>query len=89
LSVGEPITYTRRQRTSKRKQPSSGGIVFGFFHASKKGPGATLTLTKKGIEKILFVVENELHDSSDSEFEKLLTLIRVSLKGKKRMNVPH
>jgi len=34
--VGEPITYIRRQTTSKRKQPSSDGIVIGSSNAFKK-----------------------------------------------------
>jgi len=70
--LGEPITYTRRQAFSKRKQPSSGGIVIGSSQASKKGPSVTSTSTKKGKENIQIGVENELHDSSDSEFERLL-----------------
>jgi len=51
-SVGEPITYTSRQATSKRKQPSSGGIVIGSSRAYRKGPGATSTSTRTGKEKI-------------------------------------
>jgi len=39
------------QKTNKKKQPSSCGIVIGSSHASKKGPGATPTPTKKGKEK--------------------------------------
>jgi len=51
--IVEPIVYTRRQATNKRKQPSSGGIVIGSSHASKKGPGLTPTptQTKKSKEK--------------------------------------
>jgi len=43
--IGEPIVYTRRQATNKRKQPSSDDIVIGSSHASKKGLGATPTPT--------------------------------------------
>ena len=48
--IGELVVYTRRQANNKRKQPSSGGIVIGFSHASLKGPGSTPTptQTKKG-----------------------------------------
>jgi len=49
LGVGEPIIYTWRQTTSKRKLSSSGdGIVIGSSHASKKGPTATFSPNKKG-----------------------------------------
>ena len=71
-SLGEPIKYTRRQASDKRKQPPSGGIVIGSSQASEKGPSATSTSTRKGKENIQIGVENELHDSSDSEFERLL-----------------
>ena len=59
---------------------SSGAIVIGSSHTSKKGSGATLTPTqpKKGKEKTQIQVQNELHDSSDSEFERLLNFDRVS-----------
>ncbi|XP_068503602.1 uncharacterized protein [Phaseolus vulgaris] len=80
--VGEPIIYTRRQATNKRKLPSSGdGIFIGSSHASKKGSAATLSPTRKGKEKIQIGVENELHDSSDSEFEKLLNFDKSFSKG--------
>jgi len=50
--IEEPVVYTRRQITNKRKQPSSDGIVIGSSHASKKGSSATPTPTptqpKKG-----------------------------------------
>ena len=71
-SLGEPITYTRRQANGKRKLPSSGDIVIRSFHASKKGPGATSTSTRIHKENIQISIENELHDTSDSEFRKLL-----------------
>ena len=71
-SLGEPIKYTRRQASDKRKQPPSGGIVIGSSQASEKGPSATSTSTRKGKENIQIGVENELHDNSDSEFERLL-----------------
>ena len=29
-SIGEPIIYTSKQATNKRKQSSSGGIIIGF-----------------------------------------------------------
>jgi len=35
-SLGEPITYTRRQATGKKKQPPNGGIVIGSFMLLKK-----------------------------------------------------
>ncbi|XP_068490461.1 uncharacterized protein [Phaseolus vulgaris] len=80
--VGEPIIYTRRQATNKRKLPSSGdGIFIGSSHASKKGPATTLSPTRKGKEKIQIGVENELHDSSDSEFEKLLNFDKSFSEG--------
>ena len=53
LGVGEPIIYTQRQASSKRKLPSSGdGIVIVSSQASKKGPAATLSQTKMGKKKI-------------------------------------
>jgi len=61
FGLGEPITYTRRQATSKRKQPSSGGIVIRSSQTSKKGSGATSTSTRKGKKNIKIGVENELH----------------------------
>ena len=72
-SIGVVVVYTRRQATNKRKQPSSGGIVIGSSHASKKGSGATPTpIQPKNIkEKTQIQVQNELCDSSDSEFERL------------------
>lgn len=77
--IGEPVVYTRRQATNKRKQ-SSGGIVIGSSHASKKGPGATPipTQTRKGKE---IAVQNELHDSSDSVFERLLNFDKSLSEG--------
>ena len=84
-SIGEQIVYTRRQATNKRKQPSSDGIFIGSSHASKKGPGATPTPTptqsKKGKERTQIQVQNELHDSSDSEFERLLNFDKSLSKG--------
>ena len=85
--IGEPVVYTRRQATNKRKQPSSDGIVIESSHASKKGPGATLTPTptptqpKKGKERDQIQVQNELHDSSDSEFERLLNFDKSLSEG--------
>ena len=85
--IGELVVYTRRQATNKRKQPSSDGIVIGSSHASKKGPGATLTPTptptqpKKGKERDQIQVQNELHDSSDSEFERLLNFDKSLSEG--------
>ncbi|XP_027915193.1 uncharacterized protein LOC114174556 [Vigna unguiculata] len=81
--IGELVVYTRREATNKRKQPSSDGIVIGSSHASKKGPGATPTPTqpKKGKKKTQIQVQNELHDSSDSEFERLLNFDNSLLEG--------
>jgi len=83
--IGEPVVYTRRQTTNKRKQPSNDDIVIGSSHASKKGPGATPTPTptqsKKGKERTQIQVQNELHDSSDSEFEKLLNFDKSLSEG--------
>ena len=66
LGIREPIVYTWRQTTYKRKQPSNGGIVIVSSHASKKGLGATPTPTqpKKGKKKTQNQVQNELRDSS-------------------------
>jgi len=65
--VGEPIIYTRRQAIDKnKKQPSSGTIVIGSFHASKNARGATSTPTRSDIGKI------QIGAKYDSEFEKLL-----------------
>ena len=82
-SIGEPIVYTRRQAINKRKQPSSGGIVIGSSHASKKGRGSTPTpsQTKKSKEKTQSQVQNELHDSFDSEFERLLNFNKSLSEG--------
>ena len=81
--IGELVVYTRREAINKRKQPSSDGIVIGSSHASKKGPGATPTPTqpKKGKKKTQIQVQNELHDSSDSEFERLLNFDNSLLEG--------
>ncbi|WVZ04026.1 hypothetical protein V8G54_024832 [Vigna mungo] len=79
--IGEPIVYTRRQATNKRKQSSSGGIFIGSSDASKKGPGATLTPTGKGKEKTQIGVQNELHDSSHFEFERLLNFDKSLSEG--------
>jgi len=75
------IIYTRRQATNKRKQPSSGGNVIRSSHASKKGSGKTSTPTRRGKKKIQIGVENELHDSFDYEFEKLLNIEKSFSKG--------
>jgi len=72
--VGEPIIYSRRLS-------SGGGIVIGSSHASKKGPGATSSPTRRDKEKIQIGVENKLHDSSDSEFEKLLNFEKSFTEG--------
>jgi len=88
--VGEPIIYTRRQATNKRKLPSSGdGIVIGSSHASKKGLATTLSSTRKGKDKIQIGVGNELHDNSDSEFEKLLNFDKSFSEGEKEEEYPH
>ena len=70
--VGEPITYIRRQTTSKRKQPSSDGIVIGSSNAFKKVQ-VQLQAQQGKTKKIFKIgVENELHDNSNFEFENLL-----------------
>ncbi|WVZ25106.1 hypothetical protein V8G54_003650 [Vigna mungo] len=74
-SIGEPIVYTRRQATNKRKQPSSGGIVIGSSHASEKGPDATPTPKPTGKALILILKD-------------YLTLTRVPQMGKRR-DIPH
>ena len=83
LGIGKPVVYTRRQATNQRKKPSSDGIVIGSSQASKKGPGATPTPTqpKKGKERTQIQVQKELHDSFDSEFERLLNFDKSLLKG--------
>ncbi|XP_027911484.1 uncharacterized protein LOC114170198 [Vigna unguiculata] len=85
LGIGELVVYTRRQATNKRKQPSSDGIVIGSSHVSKKGSGATPTPTptqpKKGKERAQIQVQNELHDSSDFEFERLLNFDKSLSEG--------
>jgi len=59
--------------TNNRKQPPSGGIVvIGSSHVSKKGLGETSTPIRRWKENIQIEVENELHESSHSMFEKLL-----------------
>ena len=85
LGIGKPVVYTRRQATNQRKKPSSDGIVIGSSYASKKGPGATPTLTptqpRKGKERTQIQVQNELHDSFDSEFERLLNFDKSFSRG--------
>ena len=88
-SVGEPITYTRRQATSRRKKSSSGGIVTGSSHASKKGTCATETPTKRGKENIQIRVGNELHASSDSKYKKLLHFSKSLSESEEEGNIPH
>jgi len=72
-----------RQANNKRKKQSSGGIVIGSSHASKKGLGATPTPTqpKNDKEKTQIQVQNELLDSSNSKFERLLNFDKSLSKG--------
>ena len=91
--IGEPVAYTRRQATNKRKQPSSDGIVIGSSHSSKKGPSATSTPTptqpKKGKERTQIQVQNELHNSSNSEFERVLNFGKSLSEEEEEKGYPH
>jgi len=77
--IGEPVVYTRRQTTNKRKQPSSDDIVIGSSHASKKRPGATPTLTqsKKGKERTQIQVQMNCMIAPIPSLKDYLILTRV------------